>query len=763
MKILLSVMLVLLETLGAESQSLSLRQRGESQENMGPVGSNKPQTNAVKPMSSSQLVNAARTKINVFEDVTTPPSRRSLSTSSWEEVASFDLLEDSSFGGFRVSMSGDGTFLASSPYLSSNNGKDKNGIVRFFQKHESDGMWEEMINLRLTGDSDLEYFGSDVSLSENGQRVAIGALDDGANDDAMNSGSASVYELKSDGSEWVPLEVIRGENAYDLFGWSVALSKDGSTLAVGAPGNDDNGESSGHVRVYQLDAGTSPFNQLGKSIEGKAASDSLGSSVALSKDGLIVAIGAPYTKNAKGDSDVGQVRVFYWNKDEANATNSQWSQLGSDIVGNAANDVLGFSVDLSGDGNILAIGATNANYAQVFQLNDDEWEQIGETIYPPYSENPAVVTEYFGESVSLSTTSPSGSTILAVGSDETSFTYKLGNDHGWELMPGVLPGGAEVSLSSDGKTIAVANKFSNFNANEDDDGVAVAIYNLREGKNSGSNGDPHCKRLRTWNGGHFEYHGQCDMILIKDEEFANGLGLEVQIRTKLVRFWSFIQNAAIRIGDDTLEMQGSPDLFVNKDNNHYWINSVYQGQVTSLGGFPVKVKYAGKNKKKRWFYSKYGGKNKVSRSFEVDLSSMYPGQKIVIGSFKEFVRVDFQNAQSDAFGTSVGMLGDFLTGKLLARDGTTELKDSTKLGHEWQVLPQESMMLFHNESHPQFPQKCIEPEARAMKRRQRRLGESSITDEQAEVACAAILDVLDRKDCVYDILVTQDLTMVGAY
>eukprot|EP00980_Cylindrotheca_fusiformis_P022911 scaffold9915_cov110-Cylindrotheca_fusiformis.AAC.2 len=253
------------------------------------------------------------------------------------------------------------------------------------------------------------------------------------------------------------------------------------------------------------------------------------------------------------------------------------------------------------------------------------------------------------------------------------------------------------------------------------------------------------------------------MILVKDEDFADGLGLEVQIRTKLVRFWSFIQNAAIRIGDDTLEMQGSPDLSVNKGNNHYWINSIYQGEVTSLGGFPAEAKYAGKHKGRRWFYSKYGGGKKISRSFEIDLSSKYPGQKIVIGSYKEFVRVDFHNADSDAFGNSVGMLGDFATGKTLARDGITELKDYTMLGHEWQVLPWDGM-LFHNVSHPQFPEKCIEPEAPAvMKRRRRRLGESSVTEEQAGAACVSIVDVLDRKDCVSDVLATQDLTMVEAY
>eukprot|EP00980_Cylindrotheca_fusiformis_P014676 scaffold3998_cov66-Cylindrotheca_fusiformis.AAC.1 len=79
------------------------------------------------------------------------------------------------------------------------------------------------------------------------------------------------------------------------------------------------------------------------------------------------------------------------------------------------------------------------------------------------------------------------------------------------------------------------------------------------------------------------------------------------------------------------------------------------------------------------------------------------------------------------------------------------------------VLPEEDGMLFHNVSYPQYPEKCIDPDARAMKRLRRRLGESSITDEQAEAACASIEDALDRKDCIYDVLVTQDLAMVGAY
>merc|ERR1712151_340570 len=82
---------------------------------------------------------------------------------------------------------------------------------------------------------------------------------------------------------------------------------------------------------------------------------------------------------------------------------------------------------------------------------------------------------------------------------------------------------------------------------------------------SGSNGDPHFK---TWKNEHFEYHGQCDLVLVKDEKFADGLGIDVQIRTKLVRFWSYIKSAAIRIGSDILEVEGGEGE--ENPENVYW-------------------------------------------------------------------------------------------------------------------------------------------------------------------------------------------------
>ena len=252
--------------------------------------------------------------------------------------------------------------------------------------------------------------------------------------------------------------------------------------------------------------------------------------------------------------------------------------------------------------------------------------------------------------------------------------------------------------------------------------------------------------VTTFAGEHFEYHGQCDLVLAKDPNFAEGLGLDIQIRTKLVRFWSYIKQAAIRIGDDILEVEGSGDL--SETNPLYWFNFDYQQQVEAVGGFPLKItKGTGRSHK---------------HVFEIDLSSKYPGQKIVIATMKEFVKVDFVNVSSEAFGNTVGILGDFNSGKTYARDHSTVIDDFIKLGNEWQVLPSDNM-LFHDVSDPEFPKRCILPEDPRGERR-RRLAESTITTEEAEAACAkGLKNPIDIKDCVYDILATQDLDMVGAF
>ena len=140
---------------------------------------------------------------------------------------------------------------------------------------------------------------------------------------------------------------IDGEAAGDNSGFSVASSYRGDTVAIGARFNDGNGSNAGHVRVFVRQGNT--WSQLGGDIDGEASGDLSGYSVSLSADGRRVAIGAPY--NDGNGSHAGHVRVY-----ELNANNT-WSQLGGDIDGEAAGDKSGWSVSLSADGRRVAIGA----------------------------------------------------------------------------------------------------------------------------------------------------------------------------------------------------------------------------------------------------------------------------------------------------------------------------------------------------------------------------------------------------------------------
>ena len=120
------------------------------------------------------------------------------------------------------------------------------------------------------------------------------------------------------------------------------------------------------------------WTQLGADIDGEAAGDNSGWSVSLSSDGTILAVGAIHNDGA--GSSAGHVRVYQW-------SGGSWTQLGSDIDGEAASDQSGYSVSLSSDGTILAVGAmyndgagTSAGHVRVHEFSSGVWTQIGSDI-----------------------------------------------------------------------------------------------------------------------------------------------------------------------------------------------------------------------------------------------------------------------------------------------------------------------------------------------------------------------------------------------
>ena len=96
---------------------------------------------------------------------------------------------------------------------------------------------------------DYDYAGQSVSLSSDGKTLAIGASG------GSGTGRVRVYRLFGSDDSWTWTQVgkdINGVNAYDFAGSSIALSLDGNVVAVGSPENDDNGNDSGHVRVFAV-------------------------------------------------------------------------------------------------------------------------------------------------------------------------------------------------------------------------------------------------------------------------------------------------------------------------------------------------------------------------------------------------------------------------------------------------------------------------------------------------------------------------------
>jgi len=120
---------------------------------------------------------------------------------------------------------------------------------------------------------------------------------------------------------------IDGEATYDYSGYSVSMNSAGDRVAIGGIYNNDAFTQAGHVRVYEYS--NSSWSQLGSDIDGEAADDYSGYSVSVNSAGDRVAIGA-YVNDGTV-SYAGHVRVYEY-------SNSSWTQLGSDIDGEAAVD-----------------------------------------------------------------------------------------------------------------------------------------------------------------------------------------------------------------------------------------------------------------------------------------------------------------------------------------------------------------------------------------------------------------------------------------
>ncbi len=229
-----------------------------------------------------------------------------------------------------------------------------------------------------------DAFGTVVALSSDGNTMAIGAPNESSSDVGINgiqsdnsaAASGAVYLFVRSGGNWTQQAYLKASNAEanDKFGTSLALSSDGNTLAVGAPGEDSTatgvggnqsntgyGTDSGAAYVFTR-TGTSWAQQAYVKASNTDPNDAFGTSVALSGDGNLLAVGAPLESSAATGINgsqtqdpnslwVGAVYLF-------GRSGTTWAQQVYVKASNShGGDKFGTAVALSADGSTLAVGA----------------------------------------------------------------------------------------------------------------------------------------------------------------------------------------------------------------------------------------------------------------------------------------------------------------------------------------------------------------------------------------------------------------------
>ena len=104
--------------------------------------------------------------------------------------------------------------------------------------------WSQQAFIKASNTGKEDWFGVHLALSGDGNTVAIGAPnEDGAKDAAQEAGAVYVYTRTA--SAWSHQVYLKGANTdqFDEFGSSVALGRDGRTMAVGSRFDEQPGDS----------------------------------------------------------------------------------------------------------------------------------------------------------------------------------------------------------------------------------------------------------------------------------------------------------------------------------------------------------------------------------------------------------------------------------------------------------------------------------------------------------------------------------------
>ncbi len=316
--------------------------------------------------------------------------------------------------------------------------------------------WSQL-GLDIDGTAPNDRFGMSLSISSDGSTIIAGGMYNHALE--VGAGNARVYEWN--GTAWIQKgNDLLGTAADDYFGSAVSINSDGQIIAIASNGYSGNGYDEGLVQIFEWNGRL--WIQKGGNIIGESSRDRSGSSIAINSDGNTIAIGSSRNDGTPANNfDIGHVRIFEW-------SGSNWIQKGMDIDGEAVGDQSGAALDISDDGDIVAIGATSndggglnsAGHVRVFEWIGTSWVQRGSDID---GEEESVQS---GGAVALN----SDGDVLAVGARQNSGAgsyaghVRIFEWNGNNYVPkgrdidGLAPrnyNGVSISMNNDGNKVAI--------------------------------------------------------------------------------------------------------------------------------------------------------------------------------------------------------------------------------------------------------------------------------------------------------------------
>ena len=313
------------------------------------------------------------------------------SGATWTQQAYIKASSTDDFDafGFSVALSADGsTLVVGAPFEDSaatgingdpiDNSAPDAGAVYVFTR--SGTTWTRQAYIKASNTDANDNFGNRVAVSADGSTLAVGAPFEASNATGVNGNQANnsanvngaTYVFTRSGATWSQQAYVKASNFAGLFGDSVALAADGSTLAVGASlensaatginGNqsDLSAASSGAAYLFTR-SGTTWSQQAYIKASNTGANDRFGTAVALSSSGSTLAVGAfgeasaatGINGNQADNSAAGAGAAYVFTR-----SGTTWSQQAYVKASNTgANDSFGTAMALSGDGSILAVGS----------------------------------------------------------------------------------------------------------------------------------------------------------------------------------------------------------------------------------------------------------------------------------------------------------------------------------------------------------------------------------------------------------------------